>query len=179
MLSRRASEWEECPSHGAPSAVACPILANRWYDAIVTPDASGTYNITRGPGVPITIRNSPNGIVYAPAGAPLFPVDSVFIAELRVGTIAAFEVNANGDPIPSTRKPFVTDLLGFGGAALDPLTGDLLFSTFGTDAFGANKIVRVSAVPEPGSCMLFALGLAILGAALRRGHRPSSTPASL
>ncbi len=100
---------------GAGRLKLVSILGNRWYDAIVTPDGTGTYNITRGPGAPIPIRNSPDGIVYVPSGSPLFPVDSVLIAELRVGTIAAFQVNANGDPIPSTRKPFVTDLLGFGG----------------------------------------------------------------
>ncbi len=154
---------------GAGRLKLVSILGNRWYDAIVTPDGTGTYNIARGPGGPITIRNSPDGIVYVPSGSPLFPVDSVLIAELRVGTIAAFEVNANGDPIASTRKPFVTDLLGFGGATLDPLTGDLLFSTFGTNPLGSNEIVRVSAVPEPGSWLLFALGLGILGAVLRRG----------
>ena len=31
------------------------ILGNRWYDATVSPDGNGTYDITRGPGTPITI----------------------------------------------------------------------------------------------------------------------------
>ena len=38
---------------GAGRLKLVSILGNRWYDATVTPDGTGTYNITRGPGAPI------------------------------------------------------------------------------------------------------------------------------
>ena len=154
---------------GAGRLKLVSILGNRWYDAIVTPDGTGTYNIIRGPGAPITIRNSPDGIVYVPAGSPLFPVDSVLIAES--GSAPSPRSRSMPTAIRSRARASRSSptCLDSAGATLDPLTGDLLFATISTDPLGSNEIVRVSAVPEPGSWLLFALGLAILGAVLRRG----------
>jgi hypothetical protein len=80
------------------------------------------------------------------------------------GRVSAYEVNANGDPIPSTRRTFIDGLDGAEGAAFDPLTGDFLFSTFG----GGDLIVRVSVVPEPATCALLVLGLAVMGVMRRQ-----------
>jgi len=156
---------------GMPGAGRLKIVSstrNRWYDASVTPDGTGTYDIVRNTGVSITIRGGPEGIVYVPPGSPLFPTPSVLIAELLRGRVSSYKVNTNGDPI-GTDKTFISGLAnfdGFEGAAIDPLTGDFLFSTF-----GSNQILRVSAIPEPGTWLLLALGLAILGAGVRRSGR--------
>jgi hypothetical protein len=102
------------------------LLGNRWYDAVVTPDASGTYTITRNSTVSIAISDAPEGIVYVPTGAPLFPTASVLIAQYGLGEIASYQVDANGDPILSMRRTFISGLDGAEGAALDLLTGDFL-----------------------------------------------------
>ena len=60
-----------------------------------------------------------------------FTADSLLVSEYSASTIGADEIDANGNPILSTRRDFITDLMGVEGAAIDPLTGDFLFSTFG------------------------------------------------
>lgn len=163
---------------GMPGAGRLKItstLVGRWYDATLTPDGSGTYNVVRNTAVAINIGGSPQGIVYVPAGAPLFPNPTVLVAEFQSpGRVSAYEVNANGDPIPSTRRTFIDGLDGAEGAAFDPLTGDFLFSTFG----GGDLIVRVSVVPEPATWALLALGLAILGVTVRRRLSAGAAAAS-
>lgn len=153
---------------GMPGAGRLKItstLVGRWYDATVTPDGSGTYNITRNRNVAITIGHAPQGIVYVPAESLLFPTASVLVAEFESpGRVASYRVNANGDPIPSTRRMFIDGLEGAEGAAIDPRTGDFLFSTFS----GGDLIVRVTAVPEPGTWVLLALGLVLSSGAIRR-----------
>ena len=141
-------------------------FGSRWTDAVITPDGTGTYNIVRS-SVNISIPGTPEGIVYVPTGSPLFQAPSVLIAEFGTGEIAAYQVNANGDPIRSTRKTFVSGLDQPEGAAIDPLTGDFLFSDFLN-----NRIYRVGIVPVPeaGTWVLVLLGLGLVGAVVRRRH---------
>jgi hypothetical protein len=54
-------------------------------------------------------------------------------------------VNADGDPIISTRRQFITGLDGAEGALLDPVTGDFLFSTFG----GGSRVIVVRGFRAP------------------------------
>ena len=155
---------------GMPGAGRLKIVSTTrsiWYDATVTPDADGTYDISRNRSVAIGIGGAPEGIVYVPPGSPLFPATSVLIAEFGLRSVSSYEVDANGDPILGTRRTFISSLTGVEGAAIDPLTGDFLFSTFG----GGNQILRVTAIPEPGTWVLLALGLAILCAVVHRRLR--------
>jgi len=141
-------------------------FGNRWTDAVITPDANGTYNIAPS-SVNITISGTPEGIVYVPPGSALFPAPTVLIAEFGTGEIAAYQVNANGDPIASTRQTFISGLDGPEGAAIDPLTRDFLFSDFVN-----NRIFRVgiTPVPEADTWVLLLLGLGLVGAVVRRRH---------
>lgn len=129
---------------GFPGAGKMKILSfngSVWYSFVVTPDGLGTYNVTAdSPAVAITIGGGPEGTVYIEAGNPGFSADSVLVSEWGTGRVVAYEVDANGDPIVSTQRVFISGLSGAEGAAIDPVTGDFLFSTFG----GGNQIVRVS-----------------------------------
>jgi hypothetical protein len=137
-----------------------------WYDTTVAPDGSGTYNIAPV-GAPINIGGGPEGIVYIDDSNPVFTADSVLVSEWSLGRIVSYEIDANGDPIPATRRIFMTDLVGAEGAVLDPVSGDFLFSTFG----GGDRIIRVTGfIPEPASATLL-LGLGTCLSLLRRRAR--------
>ncbi len=134
-----------------------------WYDAAITADGSGTYNIgSVGSALSLPIGSGPEGVIYIPAGNPLFSANSVLITEFDTGVIASYEIDSNGDPILGTRKVFMTGLGGAQGAAIDPVTGDFLFSTFA--AVGGDHVVAVrgftTVVPEPSSLLLLGLPLA-------------------
>jgi predicted nucleic acid-binding protein len=55
--------------------------------------------------------------------------------------VAAYQLDANGVPIFNTQKTFISGIPGVIGAAIDPLTGDFLFST--TGAYGAGDHIFV------------------------------------
>jgi hypothetical protein len=100
------------------------------------------------------------------------------VAEYAAHTIGAYEVDALGNPILSSRRTFLSGLSGAEGAAIDPLTGDFLFSTFGS----SNRVVAVHGfmapipIPEPETYALILAGLGLLGFAARR--RRSDSPAA-
>ena len=80
------------------------------------------------------------GLLYLPAGSPLFTdFKSMLICEYNSGGVFAYDIDANGDPVAATRRPFLTGLTGAEGAAIDPLSGDFIFSTYG----GNNAILEV------------------------------------
>jgi hypothetical protein len=114
--------------------------ASRWYDATISPDGTGTFDLTRNNAVDIQLGGGPEGLVFVGAGNPSFSTPSALVSEWGSGQIAAFEIDANGDAIPSTRRLFMSGLSGAEGGVRDPLTGDFLFSTFG----GGNRVVVVS-----------------------------------
>jgi cysteine-rich repeat protein len=108
-----------------------------WYDVTLAPDGSGTFNVT-GATLITAIGGGPEGIIYIAAGSTEFAAHSVLVSEFIANRVSAYEIDANGDPLPATRRDFMT-LSGAEGAVLDPLTGDFLFSTFG----GGNRVIVV------------------------------------
>lgn len=136
-----------------------------FYDVDYSADGSGTYNLTSA-----TLESQPNGgpegFAYVPIGSSLFTNQSMLISEYGLGRIGSYEIDAEGNPIVSTRRDFMTGLSGAEGAFIDPLTGDFLFSTFG----GGNRVIVVGGfepvVPEPAT--LTALGVGALALLRRR-----------
>lgn len=74
--------------------------------------------------------NGPEGIAYVPSGSPGFSVPSMVISSYSLGKVVAFEADPNGLPDPTTARDMLIGLNGAEGAAIDPLTGDFIFSTF-------------------------------------------------
>ncbi len=139
----------------------------QFYSATLTPDGSGTYSV--GSVVEeLTLSGGPEGLIYIDGTNPVFGVDHMLVSEYGAGSVGAYEIDSNGNPILSSRQDFLTGLTGVEGALVDPLTGDFLFSTFG----GGNRIIQVQGfvVPEqpvievPEASTWGALGF-VLGAA--------------
>lgn len=153
----------------------------QWYEADLTPDGLGTYNLSSvtqidlDPTAPGTqnVPGGPEGFVYIASGNAGFSVNSMLIAEYAANRVGAYELDSNGNPLVSTRRDFLTGLTGAEGAVIDPVTNDFLFSTFG----GGNQIVRVQgflapppppSIPEPTTLALLGIGLAGVGFVRRR-----------
>lgn len=138
--------------------------ANTWYTAGLSPDGSGTFNVT-GATQNVVLSGGLEGAAYVPAGSALFAPGSVLVSEFIAGTVATYQTDANFNPIAATRQNFITGLTGAEGAFIDPVTGDFLFSTFG----GGNQVVRISGgfvAPPTGNVPDEASTFALLGFAL-------------
>ena len=157
-----------------------------FYTATYAADGSGTYDITSivqedldlvAIGIQ-ALPGGPEGFVYIAAGNAGFANDSMLVSDYSSGRVSAYDVDANGNPLVATRRDFLTGLSGAEGAAIDPVTGDFLFSTFG----GGNQVVVVqgflapdpdpNSVPEPGT--LFLAGAALLGLFRIRRRAPGA-----
>ena len=120
---------------GAGSLKLAGFDTGQWYDADVVPDGTGTYNLVNVTPVPNSTlaAGGPEGIVYVNPGSRQFSAPSVLISEWGSGTVGAYSVDANGDPVVASRRDFINGLVGAEGAFLDPFTGDVLFSAWGDD----------------------------------------------
>jgi hypothetical protein len=116
-------------------------------DLPLTPDGAGTFN----PGIAgpaIQLAGGPEGMAYVPQSAPLIG-GKLLIAEWGVGTLAAYDLDANGDPLPATRAVVAGGATGFGGGAVDPVTGDIVFLS------GAGGLLILRNSPACGTYTLY------------------------
>jgi hypothetical protein len=154
---------------GFPGAGGIRILSysgGGFYSAALTPDGSGTYDLSAVTLLTNT-GSGPEGLIHVPPASPVFVGPSMLIAEYGANRISAYNLDASGVPIPATRQDFMTGLAGAEGAFLDPLSGDFLFSTFG----GTNHVLVVqgfASVPEPSSMILSGLGAVVVLRTVRR-----------
>ena len=134
---------------GQPGSGSLKLASYRggaWYDA----DVVRRRRRHLRPGQRARDRDSridggPEGFVYVTSGSPQFSGPSLLVSEYGVDEVAAYQVDANGDPVIATRRPIITGLDGAEGALLDPVTGDFLFSTFG----GGSRVVAVRGFRAP------------------------------
>jgi hypothetical protein len=129
---------------GAGSFKVVSWSGGSWYDIVLSPDGSGTFDVVSST-LEATLPGGPEGFVFIAAGNPGFSNNSLLIAEFSSGKVSVYELDANGDPLVGTRRDFITGLSGAEGAVIDPLTGDFLFSTFG----GGSRIIRVQGFLPP------------------------------
>ena len=131
---------------GAGSLKLSSYGGGEWYDAAVVPDGNGTFDLVDVTSVPAsTLPGGPEGFVYVAPGSPQFAQPSLLVSEYGADNVAAYDVDADGNPIVSTRRVFISGLVSPEGAFLDPLSGDYLFSTFG----GGNHVVVVRGFAPP------------------------------
>lgn len=130
--------------------------------------------------VDTTLRDSQEGLVRIRAGNPAFGVDSVLVSEDRIGVVAAYDLDASGAPIVGTRRVFITELTCARGAFVDPVSGDVLLSISGDGdrVIAVRELDPVAPIPEPGSFVLYLLGLAGIGVVLRRRERRAAEAAA-
>jgi MYXO-CTERM domain-containing protein len=140
-----------------------------YYEATLVDDGFGTFDLTDITRIDLdpstmaidNLPGGPEGIIYVVGGNPGFPVNSMLVSDYSADRISAYEVDSRGNPLVATRRDFITGLLGPEGAAIDPVTGDFLFSTF---LVAGSQIIRVSGftdplpTPAPPLAALFGLG---------------------
>ncbi|MDQ6860347.1 MAG: putative Ig domain-containing protein [Verrucomicrobiota bacterium] len=132
---------------GFPDAGAIRIASYNqggFYSGTLTADGMGTFNLS-GVAERTNTAAGPEGIVYVPAGAPVFSGPSMLISEYSANRVSAYSLDANGIPVPASRQDFITGLNGALGAYTDPITKDFLFSTYG----GGNHVVAVRGFVVP------------------------------
>ena len=114
-----------------------------FYTIPLTPDGSGGYDL--GNATLVTTLNTcsgtcgAEGFVYVPLGSPLFSAQSMLVTEYYSGTVGSYLIDADGNPVPSSRRNFINGFAGAQAAVIDPLTGDIIFATFGN----GNKVILV------------------------------------
>lgn len=141
---------------GAGELKIASYNAHTYHGFTITPDANGTFDLAPANG-PVSISGGPEGILYVPPGSALIPdYTSVLISEYGFGSVSTYQVDGNGNPIPATRQVFLSGLTGAEGSCTDPITGDLVFSTYG----GGSRIIRVSGFGICGSHQNYGTGIA-------------------
>ena len=128
---------------GYPGAGGMRIASwsgGQFYNIAYTVGAGGIISITSATLVPASqLPGGPEGWAYVPFGSPNFTAPSMIVSEYSAGQVAVYDMDVSGNPVIASRRLFISGLTGAEGAAIDPISGSFLFSTFG----GGNHVVVV------------------------------------
>lgn len=126
------------PGWKGGGALKLATFDGKFYSVGLARDAAGAFSITdvMGPSLlqGIAANNFPVGLGYVAAGNPLFPAEALLVAtwdfNIAAGSqLLAYPTDDQGNPGAGVPTP-VTSNLGVSGMTVDPLTGDLLFTSF-------------------------------------------------
>ncbi|MDC0716585.1 hypothetical protein [Nannocystis bainbridge] len=98
-----------------------------WYRADIT------YNGTSYDIAPVEktveLPGGPGGFAYIPAGSPGFPEQRIMVTEwlTQPRRVSSYAVDAEGDPIVDSHKPFFESFVNPWGSYFEPETGDYIF----------------------------------------------------
>jgi hypothetical protein len=92
------------------------------------------------------LPNGPGGFAYVPAGSPGFAAQSLIVSEWSASTVGVYEVDAQGDPMATTRRDFFSAIPRPWGAYFEPGTGDFLFLDWRS---GSTRVYLVQGFAPP------------------------------
>lgn len=111
-----------------------------FYNVTYSVGAGGIINISGVTQVAgSTLPGGPEGWGYVPLGSPNFSVPSMIVSEYSADSVAVYDMDSSGNPVIASRRLFISGLTGAEGAAIDPISGSFIFSTFG----GGNHVIVV------------------------------------
>jgi hypothetical protein len=120
-----------------------------WYDAEIVPDGNGLYDVVNVTSI-VPMGAGPEAMVYVDGDNPSFGgADAMLVAKFDGGRVDYYLLDDNGDPIIGSEYPFINNLFGAEGLAFDPVTGDLLISTFDYFPYGGDEIFVVTGFNPP------------------------------
>jgi pimeloyl-ACP methyl ester carboxylesterase len=137
---------------GFPQVGELKLVTNQtgdWYAATLSPEGDGTYSIAT-----ITkktqISSYPEGFVYVPPASPQFSdYSAMLVGEYYNGAISAYSLDAESNPVPTSRSTFLTGLSWVQGSAIDPVTGDLIVANRGARVIAVRGFGTQPWVPTP------------------------------
>ncbi|MFO0828563.1 MAG: dockerin type I domain-containing protein [Phycisphaerales bacterium] len=122
-----------------------------WYDVDLVLTGSGFYDVTGASQITV-LPGGPECALYVSGANPEFGVDVVLVSKFVGGRIDYYLLDADGDPIVYTEFPFIENLYGAEGMAFDPLTNDLIITTYDYGPYGGNELFVVKGFLPPPAC---------------------------
>jgi sugar lactone lactonase YvrE len=125
---------------------ATSFTCGDFYTLPLSPDGTNTFDVTNTtPAMSLKSSPGPEAFVYVPTGSPQFAAPSLLVTDWVGGTLSAWQVDSNYVPISGTSQTFANIGHAF-GAALDPVTHDLLVSTWD---YGTGSVQVISGFAQP------------------------------
>lgn len=102
-------------------------LMGSWYRADIT--FNGTSYDVAPVEKTVELPGGPGGFAYIPVGSPQFSEQRIMVTEWLTNPqrVSSYAVDASGDPIPASVKPFFETFNKPWGSYFEPETGDYIF----------------------------------------------------